>query len=351
MLKLKRGLSMLLALIGIGILFVGCSSSDNYVTVNGRGTSNSEFLFSLKASMYNILVSTPQSQSTKEFWTTKVDGVSPFDKALEQSVKSNTINAVVDKTYNDYKITWAKEQDEQFNSAYQKLVSNFSTKDEYVSYMKKQGITDADVVEILKRNIRQNQLKNYLFSQGGELFISDDDLKKEYNENYFRAKHILFLTVDTTTFQPLSDEKVTQAKNDADATLIKAKNGQDFDKLMREKSQDPGSLAAENGDGYIFTSGEMDPAFEEATKNLKVGQISDLVKSSFGYHIIKRLDLNEKPELFENKKAEILEQFKNTKYEKLLEKWADEAKVEKNMTKINTIDPMELFKIESGSEQ
>lgn len=91
------------------------------------------------------------------------------------------------------------------------------------------------------------------------------------------VKHILIKVDDEAT----DEEKRAQAQE----ILDRINNGEDFDSLMEEFNEDTGEPEA----GYTFTKGEMDIAFEEASFALKIGDVSDLVKSSYGYHIIKRV--------------------------------------------------------------
>ncbi len=98
-----------------------------------------------------------------------------------------------------------------------------------------------------------------------------------YEESYVTAKHILVSTEERTD---------AEAKKIADEVLKKVKNGDDFDTLIREYGEDPGAL--QNPDGYTFTYDEMVKEFEDAAFDLEIGKISGLVKSDFGYHIIKR---------------------------------------------------------------
>ncbi len=72
------------------------------------------------------------------------------------------------------------------------------------------------------------------------------------------------------------------------AILEKLKNGEKFGKLARELSIDSGSAKRDGSLGY-FGRGKMVKSFEEAAFKLEVGEISEPVKSEFGYHIIKRL--------------------------------------------------------------
>jgi foldase protein PrsA len=77
-------------------------------------------------------------------------------------------------------------------------------------------------------------------------------------------------------------------QSEALAILDRIKNGEKFGKLAKELSTDTGSAKRDGNLGY-FTRGKMVKVFEEVAFKLQVGQVSEPVKSEFGYHIIKRL--------------------------------------------------------------
>ena len=77
-------------------------------------------------------------------------------------------------------------------------------------------------------------------------------------------------------------------QSEALAILDRIKNGEKFGKLARDLSIDTGSAKKDGNLGY-FTKGKMVKQFEEAAFKLQIGQVSEPVKSEFGYHIIKRL--------------------------------------------------------------
>ncbi len=109
--------------------------------------------------------------------------------------------------------------------------------------------------------------------------ISYDDVYKYALENdYICASHIL-IAGDSDN-----------ASRKALEIYISLSNGEDFDKLLKEYGQDPG-LHGRNG-GYIFTRGWMVKGFEDAAYETKEGEISNIVETEYGYHIIKRLPFN-----------------------------------------------------------
>ena len=81
---------------------------------------------------------------------------------------------------------------------------------------------------------------------------------------------------------------MVQKQSEALAVLERIKNGEKFGKLAKELSIDSGSAKRDGNLGY-FGRGKMVKEFENAAFNLQAGQISEPVKTQYGYHIIKRL--------------------------------------------------------------
>ncbi|RPI53133.1 MAG: hypothetical protein EHM49_04665 [Deltaproteobacteria bacterium] len=122
----------------------------------------------------------------------------------------------------------------------------------------------------------------------GKVKINDDEIETYYkghgeefaNPESVKARHIL-LTVPEG-----ADEKAwKEAESKARDIKKKLKNGGDFAELAKEYSDDPGSKN-KGGDLGFFTKGRMVPEFESVAFSLKPGELSDPVKTSFGYHII-----------------------------------------------------------------
>lgn len=146
----------------------------------------------------------------------------------------------------------------------------------------------APLIKVLSDNLIARTYMDTLLEQYP---ISDESIADFYSQAYVRAKHILILTQDEQTGKPLSKNEQANAKKQIEDILKRLKKGEDFDALMNEYCQDPGVL--QNPDGYVFTVGEMVPEFEESAFNLKEGEISDIVETSYGYHILKKEPLPE----------------------------------------------------------
>ena len=142
----------------------------------------------------------------------------------------------------------------------------------------------------------------------------------------YSTKHILLATLDTATYQPLDEATVAKKKEQAKDLFQQLKQSSDpatlFDTLMNEYSEDPG--LAGNPDGYLGISpGMFDPAYEQAAMALEVGQISNVVEGSSGFHIIQRLPLEVDPALYR-------EDYINDKMMAERDKWMAAAKIQTN---------------------
>ena len=129
---------------------------------------------------------------------------------------------------------------------------------------------------------------------GGEVEITEKEIESyyEYNAKMYsqpkqvKAKHILF-KVD----QDDTEEVKNKVKERAEKVLEKARKGENFAALAEEHSEGPSK--SQGGDLGYFETGQMEPPFEEAAFALKKGEISDLVQTRFGYHIILVEDIKE----------------------------------------------------------
>lgn len=160
--------------------------------------------------------------------------------------------------------------------------------------------------EIIKLNYyRTEAVDDYAKEQ-----VTEKQIKKYYEENIYgdiSCKHIL-ITPEVT--DDMSEDDKTKAENEAldlaKSIIKKLKNGENFDDLAKEYSQDE-SNASDGGDLGYFNTGKMVEEFEKAAFALKVGKYTTTpVKSKFGYHIILKTDEKEKPSL-EDKKEEIID--------------------------------------------
>jgi peptidyl-prolyl cis-trans isomerase C len=182
-----------------------------------------------------------------------------------------------------------KIDDTEIDQKVQQLRSQFPTQQAFDEALKQRGLT----LDSLKHDARVDLSVTKLMDaeMSTEASVTDQEAKDFYAKNpdkfqqpeTVRASHILVRV----------DEKADagtrkKARAEIDAVLKQARSGGDFAKLAQEHSQD--GSAAQGGDLNYFPRGQMVPEFDKVAFELKPGQISGVVQTQFGYHIIKVTD-------------------------------------------------------------
>jgi peptidyl-prolyl cis-trans isomerase D len=181
--------------------------------------------------------------------------------------------------------------------------------------------------------------------------ISDDELKAQYQQNIQQyqvanrahVEHVLLMTVGKT------DAEVEEIRQKAEDVLKQAKKGAKFEDLAKKYSEDPGTKDKGGDLGWI-TQGQTVPEFEKTAFGLDKGKISDLVKTQYGFHIIKVLDketAHTKP--FEEVKDSIKVPLLLAKADKLASDEADQLSVTiRRSNKVSLDDLAKQFHLSLG---
>jgi peptidyl-prolyl cis-trans isomerase C len=201
---------------------------------------------------------------------------------------------------------------------YRQTRGQFKSDKEWQDFLVGAGFDDKTFREELRtRHIVDACIRQEMQKQSA--VVTDDEAKAFYDQNpsmfdpgeRVRASHILLRVPEAAG----PDVKKAQ-RGKAEAALARVRKGEDFAAVAREVSEDPGS-APRGGDLGVFGRGQMVPAFEQAAYALTAGQVSGLVESPFGFHIIKvqeRVAAGKVP--FETVKAQIKERLAQSRREK-----------------------------------
>lgn len=191
-------------------------------------------------------------------------------------------------------------------------------------------------IELMTNDLLASQ---YLLKEVvGKINVTDDDINlyyKAHQEEFrtpemVRARHIL-IKVDKSA----SNDDKAKARSKAEDILKRIKAGEDFAKLASEFSEDPGSKN-KGGDLGFFPKGRMVPDFEKVAFSLKPGEVSDIVETPFGFHIIKveekKESIQEPLEKVRDKvKEKVFADFRKAKVGEFVEKAMKDAGVELNL--------------------
>lgn len=226
------------------------------------------------------------------------------------------------------------------------------TEDGYIELIAQEMVIDNFVDELVKDvNATEQEIQEYyeerLEIQKENLSILAYEEVELYTPEEARVKHVLIKLPqeeideynamiaegNTEEAEKYLDEKLKAIEPKAMEVLEKAKSGEEFEKLIVEYGEDPGM--EDNEVGYIVRQdGSFVPQFEEAAFSLEEGEISQLVASNFGYHIIKLYERTPEKVYSLDEKYDELEQVvsqqkKMDAWQVMLEEWMEEAKIKR----------------------
>lgn len=226
------------------------------------------------------------------------------------------------------------------------------TEDEYIKLIAQQMVIDSFVEEQVKDvNATEQEIQEYyderLQAQKENISILAYEEVELYTPEEARVKHVLIKLpqeeIDEYNnmiaegkekeAEEYLDEKLKAIEPKAMEVLEKAKNGEEFEKLIAQYGEDPGM--EDNDMGYIVRQdSSFVPEFEEAAFSLEEGGISQLVASSYGYHIIKLYEKTPEKEYTLDEKYDELEQVvsqqkKMDAWQVMFDEWMEEAKIKR----------------------
>lgn len=326
--SIMKFISILLASV---LVLAGCSpklSSDAVASVNGVEISKEYYDKTVaKVAKDNDF----ESVFGEQIWDMEIEKGVTFrqhfaEQMLDMVITHEMVMQKLEKDEEGKKLIASEEAINAEYNAYMEIVN----KDEaYSQYLKDHGVDEAFIKDHLKKNL---SYRNFSTNALESIEVSDDEAKAYYDEhiadytrNEVRASHILISTLDENN-EPLPDDKKAEKLELAKEVLKKAQSGEDFAKLAKEYSDDTVS-AAEGGDLDYFAQGVMVPEFNDKAFSMEIGEISDIVESQFGYHIIYLTDKINEVESFDGVKSAIKDSIKSTKFDEQMKELSEKTKI------------------------
>lgn len=254
----------------------------------------------------------------------------PLDAAARSQIRRTMLDRLVEKKLIEQKIKElnVKVSEEEVRQSIEDVKKqNNMTQEALVSALAAQGLSFDQYRSQLMEQLEK--LKLVSMEVRSKIQVGESEMREYYEANrvkytedeIFRARHIFFRISDKA---PSADIKRTMTA--ALAVLAEAKSGKDFIELAKTYSEDP---AARKDGGALgpFKKGDMLPELEQTILDMKPGEVSDLVYTSAGFHVIKleeRVSGKLKP--FESVKAEIEETLYRQKSEERFSMWAKELR-------------------------
>lgn len=243
-----------------------------------------------------------------------------YGKVLEELINRKLIVDEAEKR----NLSISDEQVDQW-LAFTRNKQNMS-KEQFQQVIQRYGMT----YDEYRETVRQNLLKIRLVKVklGRQVSVSDEEVEEIYRARFGPSgeteRHV---TIRHILFQPASDEPADaqKAKAEAEKVLAELEGGTSFEALAKEHSDGP---SAKKG-GFLgtFARGELNPAYEEVAFQLDEGENSGVVKTKFGFHIIRVDDVTEKAGTGSSeRKKQIRQQLRQQKMQGQVDSWTEKLR-------------------------
>lgn len=270
---------------------------------------------------------------------------------MVEMFKGQTIDFVIDKHLvdsvldaEDIEVT-----DEEIEEAFEEFKARFGGADVLAQQLEQMGVTEEEVRENMHQDV---QLEKYL-GQRYDLEVDEEDVRQMFEmqrehlgtQDEVHARHILI-----EVGQDADDSEAEEAQERAQGIYEEAEGGADFEELAREHSEGP--TAERGGDLGFFPRHQMVPEFSEVAFEMEPGDISEPVRSQFGYHIIQVVDSREGEEAnFENVQDDLELQIRHQKRQEVFQEFLEELKADVEIERLTDNIEVTVEVPEGGGQQ
>lgn len=316
--KKTKILAVLLSLtLALG-LFAGCDNVKAVVTLGDVKITQPVFHYLMEGNRSNLLQYVEGLSSDPEMWNTYevVEGKNLITWVRE-NVREDMIGmAVYTKKAEEMGISLTAEEKQTINKNKSTVIDNIGGRTTFKQMLHEMGTDEKAYDTYLETQALSTKVNNSI-AEG--IAVDDAALREIFDKEYIGAQHILIKTVDDNG-AALPQDQITAARTKAEDILKRANAGEDFYTLMKEFSEDK-QEGSDPEEYYLFKAGEMVEEFETAAFALKENEISEIVTTEFGYHIIKRINVTDDEKYFNEIKDTIKSNYLSGEIQKQYEEW------------------------------
>ncbi len=328
--KTMKKMIVLVCVCCLALSFAGCGKlqiSREIAKVNDRMMTKAEFMYYLE-NVKQQMLSESGTTDTEGFWDAEIDGVKASDAAKNKALEEMLRVEIACIKAEEKGLSVSSDEEKQIRAIVK--ATDRQQKAQVDAILDVTGMNQNQLIDLLMKTALANAFASDINTNDPEALVpTDEEIKAAYEQEYVRVKHILISNAPAEeSAEEATDSEAFKAEKLVLATevLQKAKSGANFDSLITEYGEDPG--AAQSPDGYTFTKGMMVPEFETASYALAVGEISDLVESSYGWHIIKRFALPTSGTDYDNAVSTIKGSLSQDKYNALVDGFKSDMTIE-----------------------
>ena len=275
-------------------------------SVDGRDVSWDEFFYwlhdvGIQAEQY---IQTLATYGQSLDWTDKLSADSEQTLAeyvVELAQQSAAQLCAVEAVAEENGVTLTEENEaalaEELLRTIESACGEGASEEDFNALLEQEYVSRAMYDRISRANYLFQNSFDALYGENGGKVPEEAALDYLEENGYLGASHILFMTIDPNTMEPLDEATVAQKLQQAEAVSKELRAIEDVDArvarfaaLKEQYCEDTGKTAYP--DGYLFTPGSMVTEFEEGTKALEEYEVSEPILSAYGYHVIMRLPLS-----------------------------------------------------------
>lgn len=318
---MKRSITTLVILLIIIFLSAGCSKT--VASADG---------IEIKQEEVDTYIGFIKSQDTSGEVTLDEEQLNDLQVSI---IDSLIVTRLLEKYAEENNITLTDEEiEEQINL----IISSYTSEEDFENELKEGGIDR----KFFERELKNQLLRNKIYNEvTADVIVTDKEIEQYYKDNKetlflvpasVKAGHILAMFPWNEDGSEESEEGREEARKKIEMIERKLNNGEDFEDLARRYSDDESSSESGGELGYI-SKGQMVEEIDSALFSLDVGEVSSIVETDLGFHILKVYDFKEEyiqdfEEVKETIGEYLLYLYKNSKWEDFVYSLIDKADIE-----------------------
>lgn len=220
-------------------------------------------------------------------------------KTLGEYLKEKTVDeiktaTVIKELAAKYNLDLDDDDYNQIKKDKNKFIKSIGGRSKFNKLLKDNTTTELAYDKMAQTDMLYTKIVKKIYGEDKRKDLTDDELKdasKNYENSYFKIEQIILTTIDMDTRKSLSDTEINQKKTLAKTIYEMAKNGDDFDKLIKKYSED--ATDKEKPYYHYYKSGQLLQPIEEAILKLNDNEISEVIETDYAFHIVKKLKLDD----------------------------------------------------------
>lgn len=312
--------------------FTGCVNKQSWAVKSDDGKH------SISAGMYIYLLTQNKSSYLESNSLTESDDM--WDEqytdeyTLGEYLQAYTLETLVSyiiwrEQFDNLGLSFTAEEEAAIQQEIDAMLEESGGEDVVKASLKENDLNYDEYIDLVYYDTQKvYKVVDYYFGENGIDPANEEEIKTYFEENYARCKHILISSLDSDGYTVTGDDML-QVKKTAQEVYDLAKKADEtaFDELIEQYNEDEG--VASYPDGYVFTTGEMVDTFEKAAFDMEVGE-TRLVESEYGFHIMRKLSLEDDSVFTEEVRRQLLTQLKSTELAELYDQWTADISVKVN---------------------